>query len=58
MLDLKGIKFGCGKVVCGVCMFYVDGEVICFCFYVVKFVEGKNVIIIEGLGIRENLYFV
>lgn len=58
MFDLKGIKFGCGKVACGVCIFYVDGKAICFCFYVVKYVEGKNIIIIEGFFNGDQFYLV
>ena len=54
VLDLKGTKFGCGKAACGACTLHVDGEAIRSCSYAVKFVEGKNITTIEGLGSREN----
>lgn len=52
---LKGIKFGCGVVMCGVCMVYIDGNVICFCFYFVLLVKDKNVNIIESFN---NVYLL
>ena len=54
LLDLKGTKFGCGKAACGACTLLVDDEAVRSCSYPVKFVEGKKVITIEGLGDREN----
>lgn len=30
-LGLVGIKFGCGVVMCGVCIVYVNGSVMWFC---------------------------
>ncbi|APQ19171.1 (2Fe-2S)-binding protein [Maribacter hydrothermalis] len=54
VLNLKGTKFGCGKAACGACTLHVDGQAIRSCSYAVKFVEGKNVTTIEGLGTPEN----
>lgn len=54
LLNLKGTKFGCGKAACGACTLLVDDEAVRSCSYPVKFVEGKKVITIEGLGDREN----
>ncbi len=54
ILNLKGTKFGCGKAACGACTLHVDGEAVRSCSYAVKFVEGKEVTTIEGLGNKEN----
>lgn len=54
VLDLKGTKFGCGKAACGACTLHVDGQAVRSCSYSVKFVEGKTVTTIEGLGTPEN----
>ena len=54
MLDMKGTKFGCGKAACGACTIHVNGEAVRSCSYAVKYVEGKEVTTIEGLGTKEN----
>ncbi|MGF1559698.1 MAG: (2Fe-2S)-binding protein [Flavobacteriaceae bacterium] len=54
MLDLKGTKFGCGKAACGACTLHVEGEAVRSCTYAVKFVEGKSITTIEGLGNEAN----
>jgi len=54
VLNLKGTKFGCGKAACGACTLHLNGEAVRSCSYPAKFVEGKNVITIEGLGTKEN----
>lgn len=54
ILNLKGTKFGCGKAACGACTLHLDGEAVRSCSYPAKFVEGKNVTTIEGLGTKEN----
>lgn len=54
ILNLKGTKFGCGKAACGACTLQVDGEAVRSCSYAVKFVEGKKVTTIEGLGDKSN----
>lgn len=56
-LNLIGMKFGCGVVVCGVCMVYVDGMVVWFCVLLVVVVVGKYIIIIEGfVGVEGKCY--
>jgi isoquinoline 1-oxidoreductase alpha subunit len=55
-LGLKGTKFGCGKAACGACTLHVDGKAVRSCSYAVKFVEGKEVTTIEGLGTEGNLH--
>ncbi|GAB5474570.1 MAG: (2Fe-2S)-binding protein [Maribacter sp.] len=54
ILDLKGTKFGCGKAACGACTLHVGGEAVRSCSYAIKFVEGKEVTTIEGLGNEQN----
>lgn len=46
-----GIKFGCGMGLCGFCIIYIDGQVICFCIMLVSLVQGRKVIIIDYLYI-------
>lgn len=31
MMNLKGMKYGCGVVMCGVCIVYVNGGVVFLC---------------------------
>ena len=50
VLNLKGTKFGCGKAACGAGTLHVNGESIRSCSYPVKFVEGKEVVTLEGLS--------
>ena len=54
VLNLKGTKFGCGKAACGACTLHLNGEAVRSCSYPAKFVEGKNVTTIEGLGTKDN----
>lgn len=56
LLHLKGTKFGCGKAACGACTLHVDGEAIRSCSYPVKYVEGKTITTIEGLGDEAQLH--
>jgi len=49
-LGLTGTKFGCGQAVCGACTVLVDGEAVRSCATLVRDVEGKRVVTIEGLG--------
>jgi isoquinoline 1-oxidoreductase alpha subunit len=55
-LGLKGTKFGCGKAACGACTLHVNGKAVRSCSYPVKFVEGKEVTTIEGLGTPDKLH--
>jgi len=49
-LGLTGTKFGCGQAVCGACTVLVDGAAVRSCATLVRDVEGKRVVTIEGLG--------
>jgi len=48
-LGLTGTKYGCGISLCGACTVIVDNEPVRSCQMPVKFVEGKEVLTIEGL---------
>ncbi len=49
-LSMTGTKFGCGMAQCGACTVHVEGEAVRSCILPVSFVEGKNVLTIEGLS--------
>jgi isoquinoline 1-oxidoreductase alpha subunit len=54
MLNLKGTKFGCGKAACGACTLLVDGMAVRSCSYPVRFIEGRKITTIEGLGTEQD----
>lgn len=49
-LDLTGAKNACEMNACGACAVLVNNEVIKICHALVKDVEGKNLLTIEGLA--------
>ena len=53
---LTGVKYGCGENHCGACTIIVDGRSIRSCMVPVKFVEGKEVLTIEGLAENGQLH--
>jgi aerobic-type carbon monoxide dehydrogenase small subunit (CoxS/CutS family) len=55
-LGLTGTKYGCGKSLCGACTVLVDNELARSCQLPVKFVEGKEVLTIEGLEKDDELH--
>jgi len=55
-LDLTGTKFGCGISACGSCTVIVDNEAVRSCQFPVKYVNGKEVITIEGLANNGDLH--
>lgn len=57
LVRLMGIKYGCGIGVCGVCIVYFDGEVVCVCVLLVVSVVGCVIMMIEGL-LYDCLYLV
>jgi len=55
-LGLTGTKFGCGVSLCGACTVLVDNEAVRSCQFPVKYVDGTEVITIEGLAKNGNLH--
>ena len=49
VLDLTGSKHGCGTNDCGACRVLVDGEAKNSCVLLLKNLEGKKIVTIEGL---------
>jgi aerobic-type carbon monoxide dehydrogenase small subunit (CoxS/CutS family) len=49
-LDLTGAKNACEMNACGACAVLVNNEVIKICHALVKDVEGKNLLTIEGMA--------
>lgn len=44
---LIGMKFGCGVVLCGVCMVYLNGQFMCSCVLLIFVVVGQQIIMFE-----------
>jgi len=55
-LELTGTKYGCGESYCGACTVLLDGEAVRSCQMPMKYVEGKEVITIEGLASAQKLH--
>ncbi len=49
-LGLMGVKYGCGKGVCGACTVHVNGEARKSCQLTTRDVIGNAITTIEGLG--------
>jgi isoquinoline 1-oxidoreductase subunit alpha len=53
-LGLGATKFGCGRGLCGACSVIVDDEVARSCSLPLRFLDGKEVTTLEGLGSPER----
>ena len=51
-LGLVGSRYGCGNGQCGACFVLVDGRAMASCDLPLSFVEGKQVVTVEGLGMN------
>ena len=49
VLELTGTKNGCGTNDCGACKVLVDGDAKNSCVLLMRNLEGKNIVTIEGL---------
>src|SRR6202045_4076395 len=52
VLGLHGTKFGCGIGACGACTVHLDGEAVRSCMTTIQDAANKQVVTIEGLGMR------
>lgn len=55
-LGLTGTKFGCGESLCGACTVIINGKAVRCCQLPVRYVNGSEVITIEGLSERNDLH--
>lgn len=56
VLELTGTKCGCKTGDCGSCTVLVDGKAVTSCTQVMKKMDGKAVLTIEGMGTPERLH--
>ena len=54
VLEMIGTKEGCGYGECGACTVIVDGEAVNSCLYPVMEVEGRSVLTIEGVALKDG----
>lgn len=54
-LSLTGTKYGCGMGHCGSCTVLINKKSVRSCMVTVDFIQGKEVVTIEGLGTKEKL---
>lgn len=55
-LGLFGVRVSCSEGECGSCTILVDGQPVTSCMMLVRQVEGKEVMTIEGLGTPDDLH--
>jgi len=55
-LGLTGTKFGCGESLCGACTVIINGKAVRSCQLPVRYVNGSEVITIEGLSEGNDLH--
>ena len=54
--SLTGGKYGCGAGLCGACTVLVDNETVRSCQFPLEYVDGKDVLTIEGLAKNGKLH--
>ncbi len=57
-LRLYSVKDGCSEGACGTCTVVVDGEAVKACTLSTRQAEGRHVLTVEGLSVREKEAFV
>ena len=55
-LDLTGTKYGCGLGYCGACTVLIDNKPERSCMITADFIEGRDVVTIEGLAKDAKLH--
>ena len=56
--ELKGARESCGQGLCGCCTVYVDSKAVSSCLYLASFVDGTNVVTVEGISRGASLDLV
>ena len=54
VLEMTGTKEGCGYGECGACTVIIDGEAVNSCLYPVMEAEGRSVMTIEGVALKDG----
>ncbi len=57
-MQLYSVKDGCSEGACGTCTIVVDGKATRACILTTKRAEGKEILTVEGLSVREKEAFV
>lgn len=57
-LKLYSVKDGCSEGACGTCTIVADGKAVKACILNTKRADGKQIITVEGLSVREKEAFV
>ena len=57
-LKLYSVKDGCSQGACGTCTILVDGKAMKACVLKTSKAEGKNILTVEGLSLREKEAYV
>ncbi|MCQ2567856.1 MAG: molybdopterin-dependent oxidoreductase, partial [Mogibacterium sp.] len=57
-LKLYSVKDGCSEGACGTCTIIVDGRAMRSCVLTTEKAEGKNILTVEGLTLKEKEAFV
>jgi aerobic-type carbon monoxide dehydrogenase small subunit (CoxS/CutS family) len=55
-LETTGVKYGCGKGLCGACTVLINKRAVRACQVPVKNIRGKEIITIEGLAANGKLH--
>jgi carbon-monoxide dehydrogenase small subunit len=53
--DLRGARESCGQGLCGCCTVHVDGKPVSGCLSLAAFLDGANVLTVEGLADGDKL---
>lgn len=54
--SLTGTKYGCGMGHCGSCTVLIDNKPVRSCMVNADFIQGKEIITIEGLGTKTTMH--
>lgn len=58
VLDIKGVKYGCGIAACGACTVHLNGDAVRSCQVAAADAVGFEITSIEGLGTPDAMHAV